>query len=169
MSTENSNPATLTADDIAALKTADRVCFYLTEGRFYIRAILEHGFAESPRIFSAREQRLFPMADRSDREREIDVTGSVYGYDQVYETNKARAFDMIHGRGNALWHTAVSLMTVGAGLSLQWCGGNDSENLREAGLHKDELQIKIKGKRTHTLAISTSVCADNSARMVRSW
>lgn len=180
----------ITSDDIAALKAADSVSFHYYDGRGYMRAAvipfwrvrgsayLRDGGTESGwRVFTAREQRLFPAVSGigNSRQRDIDVTTSMFGYGEPGETwnlgsaPKATAYEY---EGTAqyskTWSTLVSLFRAGDELQLLWLADNNSETIRLADLHTDQLDINVKrGDKEMRFHVSTRITPDNSARMIK--
>ena len=118
------NQVTLTADDIAALKLADTVTFHFYAGEGYVRAHLRNTLQE--RIFTAHEQRVFPVSDH-DRERRIAVQTTMFGYGDDMHGNggwrlntepKAAAFASISAC-SAIWQTIASLLRLQAFLCVE--------------------------------------------------
>lgn len=72
--------------------------------------------------------------------------------------------------GNVL-NTFISLLRPGDEVSLWWYYDAGNGYLERAGLHKDVLRVKItrylkRQTKRFTFAIASSVCEDNSARML---
>lgn len=185
MTTIDTEIAPLTADDVASLRKADSVTFHYFRGAGAIRAHLRGGYPGSLRIFTARQQRMFPDTSsyNADREREINVATAMHGYsddigtawrlgdDYSGDCNPA-AFYMEHsGQYNPKWLTIANLIHAGDVLRLVWTADNNTHYTRDAGLHADELTLTIvrKGKIVHTLHVAHSVMLDNSARMVQRY
>lgn len=175
-STTVTDVPTLTADDVAALRVATSVCFHRNDGRSYIRAYLRP--PSDPPVFSRRQQLLFPGTEAmpGERHREIATTNGMYGYTDTDGTWRVdsddrtpSAFYMIHSaRYNATWPTIASLLSAGEVLHLAWIADNNTDNIHEAGLHADELDlVTTKGNRKRTFSVGYQVCPDNSARMIR--
>jgi hypothetical protein len=169
----------LTRDDLTALRLADAVTFHhsnITEGGPRISLHLETRMSDEPRIFTASQQRVFPTADGRNRIRDIRLESSAYGYasDGASGWRSADAphlacFYMIHSaQFSACWPTIPRLLKVGDRLGLHWVADNNTETLTGAGLHNDELRLYVHraGNRL-VFPIATSVCPDNSARMIR--
>jgi hypothetical protein len=183
MTTSDTAIYPLTADDITALRKADSVTFHYFRGEGYIRAHLRGGFYATARVYTARQQRLFPIADSysADRERRIDVHTSMHGYgtdsnhgwhlDRGADSNP-EAFYMEHsGQYSPVWMTIANLMRAGDIIRLYWTADNNTQYVDTAGLHADELRIGIvrNGKIVHTLSVAHSLTPDNSARMVKRY
>jgi hypothetical protein len=186
MTTIDTAIAPLTADDVASLRKADSVTFHYFRGVGVIRAHLRGGYAAPRRIFTARQQRMFPDTDSysADRKREIPVMTSMHGYEDGGSTGwrlesgndrgacNPSAFYMEHsGQYNPEWLTIANLTRPGDMLMLVWTADNNTSYIRDAGLHNDELTIKIVrgGKVVHTLFVAQSVTPDNSARMIHRY
>lgn len=171
----------LTAADIAALKLADDVSMHHRDGRGYLRAHMRGGYAEEPRVYTAAQQRTFPQADGNDRSREMEADSDIAGYgdDDGLEWSasignaKPAAFHMIHNSDHSLtWQTIVKLLRPGDEITLRWRAGNNNGYLREAGLHADDLYLRVRRgdtAREMEFLIARSVCRDNSARMVKRY
>lgn len=172
---------TLTRDDIHALKAADGVTFHHsqrhgTRVRLYLRTS-----AGEPRIWTATEQRLFPMMEdgrAADRYRDLAVESRMGGYRDGGETSwNGDTHPQAEGYASNLackfnhdWQTVVGLLRIGDRLVLQWNADNNTETIREHGLHHDELRVEIRRtgrRRPMSFLIDSRVCADNSARMIR--
>lgn len=172
MTTETLTPA-LTRDDLAALRAADGLSFHHLRpddtNPSMIRAYLR-SYGQQ-RIYTAREQVMFPATDTFDRSRIIAVASTVSGYD--WPTGDpdwhryARAFAMV-GR-NARTETMVSLLRPGVSVALHWQADNNNENHRQVGHHADELTMHITSPagRHLTLLVAYQVGPDNTARMIR--
>lgn len=167
--------AGLSPQDIAALREADNVTFHVMKGCGFIRCHLD-GYRGEPRIFTKREQVLFPDVDLRDRRREIGVDQSTHGYTDAglstWQADKqTTAFHMEHGsKYDRPWQTVVSLLRTGDVLRLDFVGSNNNGYLKEAGLHLDSLTLSVtRGKRRMEFLLATSVCPDNSARMVKRY
>jgi hypothetical protein len=172
----------LTRDDLTALKLADAVTFHHTTatlGGPMIRLYLENRMSDEPRIFTAAQQRAFPAADRSDgrgRMRDIPVESSAYGYGndgstgwRSADTPQLACFHMIHSaQYTECWPTIPRLLKVGDRLALSWAADVNTDTVTAAGLHCDQLRLRVhRGARPLVFPIATSVCPDNTARMIR--
>lgn len=170
----------LTAEDLAAAKTADHFTAHLDTHGSFLRLYLRG--SSNPAIFTVRQQRLFPDSSCvGDRMREIPATASAYSYDQAdypgwrWSTNEGPSgslerppYCFYSKYANETWATIVRSLRVGDRLHLSWIGANNNEYLTEAGLYADEVRlVATSDKSTRTWLLGYSVCADNSARMVR--
>jgi hypothetical protein len=159
--------APLDRQDVAALRAADSVTFHTHKGRAFIKAHKRP--APGRDVYSAREQRLYPVTDGTERTREITADHSILGCESGWaELKDAAAFYMIGtAQFSATWPTIAELIRAGDQLQLVWTADNNSQYITNAGLHADELALGItRGDRTMTLKIGYSVAPDNSARMI---
>lgn len=162
----DSTPAVdqLTAEDIAALRMAESVTFHHYDGQSVIRVqIRGHG---EPVIFTARQQRLFPKPGTfdSERMREIACDHSINSYQGIREPRTTQCFTGFLSLPPAHWHTIAGSLRKGETIELQWVGSNNNQYEDDAGLHHDALYLKA-GQRVYL--VDTSVCPDNTARMIR--
>lgn len=171
---------TITQEDVKAMRQADSITFHAIKGEGFIRAHLRR-YSSTPAVYSVAEQRLFPITDRysSDRMREIPVAVHVSGYtdgedgaSRWYGDDKSSAFEMIHSsKYDDVWRTVSGLLRVDDNLEVRFIGDGGSNGLtKEAGLHADELRLDVrrgKSQTRMTFLIDVSVCANNSARMVK--
>ena len=66
-----------------------------------------------------------------------------------------------------VWRTLASILRKGDRLTLQWVADNNTDNIRKANLHSDHLQLSVqRGETRLTFNLITSVCPENSARMI---
>jgi hypothetical protein len=173
-------PYALTDDDVATLRLCDTVRFYYHEGRSYLRAQLTGGHAGQVRLYTKREQRLFPRTDtyQYDREREIVCASTVYGYS--HDDDGGRWWDAeqnpglscyepgVGGRSIDTWATLASLLKPGDRLALRWTADVNEAITQDYGLHRDTLHLLVtRGKRTLTFLLADHVSPDNTARMIR--
>ncbi len=158
--------------DVQALQRADRVSFHYHDGQGYLHADLTTWPLPEPRIFTAKEQRLFPDSDDVDRRRCIDVDASIVGFDDERQWHEralpgARAFHMIHtARLDEVWRSIAAFLRVGDVIALHWRADNNTDYLTAAGLHRDELRIGVlRGQRRWQFLVDITVSTRN-ARMV---
>lgn len=165
----------LTKDQIDALRNADSVVFRVYRGRSTIEATIRTDndpTTDRPRILSAKQQRIFPMNDAYERKCEIEVPGFVSDYSlaSLKEYKDAAAFYMVHtSKFSMTWQSIVSILKGGDILSLHFVGNKyTNDYVRDKGLNGDavEMGISRKGK-AFTFVVGTSICPDNSARMVK--
>lgn len=184
MTTTTTTDTALSADDITALRMADSITFhYGPAGTSYvgtcIRVYLRGGHTDQPRIWTAREQRLFPEVGNIDTDRIRVIMpdrSSLSGYSGSSgmstwagsDRPQAVAYHTMHHRSDE-WETITGLMRAGDSVRLSWLAGNNSDVLRKAGFHCDELRLSIhRGEsRVMRFLITRSVGPHNSARMIR--
>lgn len=175
---------TLSSDDVTALRTADSVTFHYgpASTRYVptcIRAHARGGYADQPRIWTAREQRLFPEVGNIDTDRMRIVMpdrSSMSGYFgesgmstwHGADRPQAVAYHMMHYASDE-WLTIANLMRAGDSVRLSWQADNNYDALREVGFHADELRLSVhRGEsRVMHFLITRSVGPHNSARMIR--
>ncbi len=170
----------LTRDDVTALRGADEVMFhYGPQTGSIVRAGLRgERSSGKPRVYSAAQQLRYPNTDTysDDRHRDIPCGASMFGHGHDTEPGwraedhpRAVAFEMFQNAAyNAAWRTIVELIKPGDALTLQWAADNNSDTVRKAGLHVDELRLLVRrGDRTLTFHLQRSITPDNSARMIR--
>jgi hypothetical protein len=169
-------PESLTVADVQALRRAEQVTCHHHHGASAFVLSLDGGHDDAPRVFTAREQRLFPDPGRSDphaRSRRIRCAASVSGYDQ--HDRWWFLDDLTHGACCApvqpqrdTWRTIVDLIRPGDQLRLVWLAGNNNQYLHNAELFLDEVRLAVtRGNRTLVFDIAHTVTPDNSARMIR--
>jgi len=172
--TDNENPCGLLfISDVQALRRADIVSLHHRGGHGHIRAGLTTWPATGQRIFTATEQRLFPDPQDGDRYRRITAATAVAGFDHSRRWHEqdlpgATATSVIHAaRLDDDWCTLAAWLRVGDVLTLHWRADNNTQNLADAGLHRDELRIGVRrGKRRFTFLLDVAVGPDNAARMI---
>ena len=155
-----SETATLTPDDLYALRNATSVSFHEGELGTFVRA----SFDPANDIVTAKAVQAFP--DRNEyrgRDRTIWLS------DQP--TTDFYAFAMIHtAQYKTDWITVAKLLRKNDEIRFRWnadYGTNDL--LREHGLHADEFQLHVtRGKQQYTFTVEQTTCLDNTARMIRS-
>lgn len=164
----------LTRDDIAAMRLADGVSFSVNKGAAYIRTSLDDKYSDESRIYTAREQRLFPEVREiiGGRERRffcdyrVEYYGPKYAPDAPYACCAVEMF----ARQSGAWRTIARLARPGDRVRLDWTGGNDSDNMRDVGYHRDELRLILvgpNGRDRLAFLAAVSVGPNNTARMVR--
>lgn len=164
----------LTADDLAAIKSARSVALHYHEGEFYMRAHLETAYG-APKVFTAKEQLLFPdiWSGNDWRARRIEVSQQYcgitnYSSEHTEMGNKPISAYAAGHSYNPVWDTVKSLLKVGDIIGIRFIADNNSEIIKRANLHADEVHlIVVRGKKRLTFHIDNSLCEDNSARMVR--
>ena len=182
MSTTVVEIAPLTAEDVKALKKAEKIIFRYYQGNATIEASLDgsrFSGESDTRIFTAAQQMIYPRTDGSmnaDRVRIIHVEGGVSAYTVHSSLRRggegSQAFAWFpSAQYSDRWWTISSLLRVGDTLSLAFEADGYSNGItREAGVHADTLTLRIRrqgAQRDLVLLVDVSVCYDNSARMVR--
>lgn len=172
----------LTSDDIAALRHAESVTFHYSDGQGYIVALLND--IDRDRLFTKREQIMFPNASDHDRARRIITDTGMFGCGQPdisgwnitrneHARRTASAFHMVHAaQHHAPWITMARFLRPGDIITLIWVADNNTDNIREVGLHADDLILRVtrvKGdnETTHEFLVTRSVGPNNSTRMIR--
>lgn len=135
--------------DLAAIRQADRISFHFHEG---VHSVVCTKKVESPG----------PYGD-SERDYEFPVKGGF-----PYSKTARACFAMIYTtRFNEEWQTIAGCLKVGDELRLHW-RADSNQYLRDAGLHFDELLLHVKrGSKVLVFSVATSICPDNTARMIR--
>lgn len=172
-------PLVLTSDDLKALRQADKIVLRHFKGEGGIEAYLDGGWdRDNPRILTPAQQRLFPETrdwDR-DRGRTITVASTVASYreDSLRRAEGAQVsgFHMVSSaQYSDTWRTLAQMLRVGDEVQINFIGNGSSNGYtKKAGLHADEVRLRIKRKgqdRDLVFLVSTSVCEDNTARMVK--
>ncbi|MET0711084.1 MAG: hypothetical protein ABWZ30_01070 [Jiangellaceae bacterium] len=175
---------TISRDDIAAMFASDSMTLHHLPTHLHrdgvghmIRVYLRGGYAE-PHIWTAREQRLFPQTHTdTDRMRTILVASSVMGYGQDGEDAWTTAYGdpeldlaCFHSFYDvARRQTIAGILRPGDVLSLFWAADNNTEILRDAGLHSDSVNLIVRRgpEKQLVFRVGESVGRDNSARMIR--
>ncbi|KOV84761.1 hypothetical protein [Nocardia sp. NRRL S-836] len=169
--TDNVQP--LSAEDIAALRAAETVQFRRDfDGEGCVRAELRgSGEAESPRIFTAKQQRMFPRTNNASggRYRMLTASPQVWAVSGGDLTSAICRYDMsVDDSRRAEWQTIVHALRVGDRLGLWWVAGNDYPLITVAELHRDELRLVLhREKHSPVFLIDATVRADDSARMIQ--
>ena len=159
-------PNPITAQQIRALKGAQRMCFITRGGRTYIRAI--------------REVEMHGFKTEADCEIDCHMQSTIYGGDQTghyqhrHDITNAFAYLGVC-KYDPCWQTTIKHLKVGDSLTLRWTADNNTGTLIDAGLHCDTLELLVRrtsktGKHfIFTYHIDTSICPDNTARMIRGF
>lgn len=147
----------LTTQDIRALKHADSICFdHTREGFGQIRAIVR---AENSSTGFEQTHTIRAFVSSLDR----------YGPDRL--ENGWTAFHMeSSAKYSPVAQTLIRHMRAGGQFTLNWVRDNNNDILRDAGLHQDELRMRIappNGKHVDVFLVRVSVGYDNTARMIR--
>lgn len=165
---------TLTADDIAALLTADDVTLHHYQGKGHIRAYLR-SYGGDGRIYTAREQRLFRVErDSSERIREIPVVSAGYGYNGTtggpWNFSDQSSVACFVWTNKDIIRSLAKIARPGAIVSLRWIADNNNQNHEKVDYHQDEVYAELSHKKdTLRILLATQVGPDNSARMIRRY
>lgn len=166
MTTDTLMETGLSSLDIKAMKQADRWCFGYHAGESFIRCIKE---VPNPGPFDERDREYripcevsFCGLSRNDADGGMPVRcfSMTYNYSHSIESNGMLA--------------VLLLVRLGDTLRLHWTCDNSNGYLRDAScrgerLYRDELSVVIrrKGKSLCAVHVDTSLCPNNSARMMR--
>jgi hypothetical protein len=176
----------LNRDDLAAMKLANDVTFHhnadeFGEGVTQVRLHKRFDY-ETP---SVRMYRLFPdlkWNDSTERMRVFHVEGMVSDFSPMDEAEQAgyskytyNCFTMLHGAGyDRSWQTVVDGLKSGDEVAIRWVASNNSNVLREAGLHADEVRLLSvrprngsRPEQRREWLVDYRVCPDNVSRLVR--
>lgn len=167
----------LTAEDVKAIQKADQVVLRHYKGETTIEASLDRRLSDEPRIYTAVEQRLYPDPSQgsAERTRFIPVHGSLASY----ERDSLRRGDegdtgfwmTSSAQYNDVWRTIASLLRPGDDITVAFVGDAASNGyVKDAHLHADVVRLHVTRKgaqRPLVFEVDTSICADNTARMVR--
>lgn len=180
-STGNTDAPTvgLTAHEVTALVEADRIAFTYYQGVASIRAILrEERDRVNGTLFPPEE--LFPDVDGITHERSVTiiVQGGVGGYDHdgpVWshhtEPDVSCMVPVTFARTDKEWQTIARSLCPGDQVWLGWLADNNTDTIRQAGLHTDELHLYVDhgDKRTSSYLVRVLTHRDDVARMIRRY
>jgi hypothetical protein len=155
--TEHTDPGTSHTDpvgllypsDVQALCAADTVTFHTSASVGVIDACLSSAPFAQPRIYTTRQQRLFPDGDRLDRRRRIQVAADIAGFDQARRWHEhhlpgAAALTVFDtAQLHEVWQTITALLRPGDVLRLHWRADERSDALADPALHRDELRLGV--------------------------
>ena len=161
---EQENPrGLLSISDVQALRRADTVSLSAADGGGVIDATLTAGAGVRPRIYTAKEQALFPDTCGPDRRR-IEVAADIAGFDTAgrwhdHQLPGATAATTIGGAQLAeVWRSTAAFLRVGDVVRLRWHADVTTDQLTSRGLHRDDLLIEIRrGARLWTFLLSVAV------------
>lgn len=163
----------LTTDDIAALRAAESVQFCRDyDGASCVKLILSGTWDTSaPRIYTARQQRLFPHTSTmsGDRYRKLTARSSIQSV-LGGATEHARCDHTLRrAQDNDEWQTIARIIKPGDVVGLRWRSGNDYQLITDVGLHRDELRMVLRrdNNNLRVFLIDAAVCADDTASMIR--
>jgi hypothetical protein len=174
---DDENPrGLLFISDVQALRRADAVQLRAADGIGLIDARLTGLAGDDPRIYTAKQQHLFPDPVGQDRRRRIEVAADIAGFDPErrwhdHQLPGATASTSIGGaQFHEVWRSVVAFLRVGDIVRLRWHAGTNTgtgtDQLTARGLYRDELLIEVRrGKRLWTFLLDVSVRSPD-ARMV---
>jgi hypothetical protein len=141
----------ISRDDVRMLKAAASVVYRSKDGESYIQVNNKDNDVE-PHIIPCTT--LVSNHDGSLGE----VIGCDYGEAHLSYSHE--------------YMTRVNCMQAGDVLTLNWIACNDNNYMKQAGLHADELHLRIErmkdGKRKrYDFHVTTQVCPNNSVKMIR--
>lgn len=136
--------------DVLALRAADTVTFHTSAGGdAFIDAGLSSAAFAQPRIYTTRQQQLFPDGDRLDRRRRIAVAGAIAGFDDArrwhdHDLPGAAALTVFGAAQlDEVWRSITALLRPSDVLRLHWRADDPTDALGEAVLHRDELRLGV--------------------------
>lgn len=166
------NLPTLTTDQAAILRVAQRVELHYKDGGAYILA----GVTGEGGALSQRQQRLFPVGEDGKRSPVvIRVNGEAVGHRANgsvgwRETNapKLAADHVIEAAdGDEHWQGMAWTLREGDVLTLVWVADRNTPEVRAAGLHVDEVHLVVERERGGTSFLVAYRVAGKTGRMVR--
>ncbi len=147
-----------------ALRRADTVCFHAAEGGGVIDVTLTALARGHARIYTAKEQGLFPDAVGPDRRRRIEVAADIAGFDTArrwhdHQLPGATAATTIGGaRLHEVWRSVAAFLRVGDVVRLRWHADVTTDQLTSRGVHRDDLLLEIgRGARLWTFLLDVAV------------
>ena len=157
----------LDAIQVAALRKADRVAFFhrdkpdATGQTSYIEAIKSPSPTEND-PFAREVYAVIPV--------EFRLTDYTRGEKIPYGSDAFNAFEMVYSY-NDEWKTIASLLRAGDSLCLHWQRSAwNTQAMENASptFFGDKLALLVtRGEKVLTFHVDTSICEDNSARMIR--
>lgn len=154
----------ITSADLAAFRSATRIVFrHLPADGSRIEVI---------RVFRATksrpaEQEIVTSVPTDARGIDYAREGSCFG--SHMKQDEFRAFEMFHGP--EMFSGIAASLKVGDELTLCWgrnAGRTQAIEERCPGWHVDRLELEVRrGKQTLRFLLDTSMCQDNTARMIR--
>lgn len=170
---DHTQPATVPIDAIqlAALRKADRVCFYHRKepdasGFMSYVACIKTTDRTKANPFEGETSLCFPV--------DVRLRDYTQGDDRIpFGSDEWSAFEMIHhAQSTEEWRTIVALLRVGDTLTLHWQrGGWTTEAMQNAApaFYGDKLSLVVERAKSATLHfhVDSQVCENNSARMIR--
>lgn len=162
----------LTRTDIAALRKADLVSFH-----YNVRRTSDDGANDRVTVIRAHKRPTYAERERDPFAREIVHEIDLGAANLHRVTNHGERHDggwtayesILSAQYVETWRTAVRSLKVGETIMMHWTRDNNSETIRKAGLHVDELTISVgvQGKSARWYHIDTRITPDNTARMIQ--
>jgi hypothetical protein len=150
--------------DVQALRQAEAVTFHASNGVGFIDASLTALAGDPPRVYTAKQQQLFPDTAGYGRYRRIEVAADIAGYDsrRVWHDHRlphATAVLLLGGAQlDELWRSVAAFLRVGDVLRLRWLADTTTNDLGGVGLHRDDLRVEVRrGKRLWTFLLHVAV------------
>ena len=147
-----------------ALRRADTVSLSAADGGGVIDAALTTLAGDAPRIYTAKEQALFPDTCGPNRYRRIEVAADIAGFDTArrwhdHQLPGATATATIDGAQlSEVWRSVAAFVRVGDIVRLRWHADVTTDQLTSSGLHRDDLLIEIRrGARLWTFLLHVAV------------
>jgi hypothetical protein len=150
--------------DVQALRRAEAVTFHAHDGAGSIDATLTTLAGDPPRVYTAKEQQLFPDAAGHGRHRRIDVAADIAGFDHQHRWHDRRlpnatAHTLIGGAQlDDVWRSIAAFLRVGDVLRLRWLADTTTNHLDSVDLHRDDLRVEVcRGTRLWTFLLHVAV------------
>lgn len=146
---------TLDKMDIKALKKADQICF-------------RYNKEQSTSVIECYAKMDNDPWNRT-QSYNIEAGYKYQGFRSGLEPMEIEsAFAMLHApEYMSEWQTIMQLIKTGDAITLEWWFDNNSEHLRDAGLHRDELRLVIHRKEKNFTFLISITCAKTFGRMVK--
>ena len=155
-------------NDVQALRAADTVTFHSSpDGVGWIDASLTTAAFADLRIYTVREQRLFPEGFRLDRRRRIAVAADIAGFDanrrwHEHQLPGASAVTVIDAAQlHEVWQSVAGLLRPSDLLRLQWRADDPADEPHDLELHRDVLRVGVtRGQRRWMFLLDVQVRPD---------
>lgn len=162
---------TLTKEDIKTIQSADTICFDRYDGKDTMRA-----------IYDEKKNAKGWVKPSAQYEFEVDARFTSY-IDAPYEWKPSRCYAHLPVYRNLSFHdttaTFIDFLKAGDSITLAWTTsvGNGyleharstiEGNCHDAPLYHDTLHATItRGNKKYTFLLESSVCVNNSAKMIK--
>ena len=143
----------LTKEEAKALRDCHTAIFHYDYGRSYIRALINDKYEDN------REIRIECNSQVNRGNREVEVYEASFSVDNVYV--------------DSVFKTISQQIKEGDVVTLVWIADNNNNHVKNAGLHCDELRLKItretrSGKTKHFVYnVGYLVSVNDLARMIK--